>query len=151
MARADQEETLSVWREGLGTVCQSRKWLLTTKTFWNNFYSLRAHERTPIIVTLTMSFFAKNLGIDLISHYANPKKYVKDSLEIIRFQHEQIKDDTMKGPIEIAFGEAFESSLFGVNPVFKHDRDPWVGKHIIRDEGDIDTKRSKTAKYRGAG
>jgi len=108
------------------------------RTFWNSFYSLKQEQRTPVIVTSTMSFFAKNLGIDLISHYAKPESYVEDSLKIIRFQHEQIQDDRVKGPIIVNFGEAFESSLFGVKPVFKPDRDPLPGKPIIGDEADLD-------------
>lgn len=85
-----------------------------------------------------MAFFAKNLGIDLIEHYHNPKKYVEDSLKIIQFQDKEINDDKVKGPIVITFGEAFEASLFGVNPIFKHDVDPWLGQPIIKNEEDID-------------
>jgi uroporphyrinogen-III decarboxylase len=106
--------------------------------FWNNFYSLKEENRVPINITLTMAFFAKNLGIDLIDHYHNPKKYVEDSLKIIQFQDKEIKDDKVKGPIVITFGEAFEASLFGVNPIFKHDVDPWLGQPIIKNEEDLD-------------
>jgi len=66
------------------------------KKFWNNFYSLKEENRVPINITFTMAFFAKNLGIDLIEHYHNPKKYVEDSLKIIQFQDKEVKDDKVK-------------------------------------------------------
>ncbi|MFX0132859.1 MAG: uroporphyrinogen decarboxylase family protein [Candidatus Hodarchaeota archaeon] len=104
--------------------------------FWNRFYSLK-ENRIPINITFTMAFFAKNLGINLIEHYKNSKKYVEDSLKIIIFQDKEINDDKVKGPIVINFGEAFEASLFGVNPIFKHDIDPWLGQPIIKNEEDL--------------
>lgn len=106
--------------------------------FWNNFYSLNEDNRVPINITVTMAFFAKNLGMNLIEHYQNPIKYVEDSLKIIQFQDKEINDDKVKGPIVITFGEAFEASLFGVNPIFKHDVDPWLGQPIIKNEEDFD-------------
>ena len=107
------------------------------KNFWLNFYSLE-EKRTPINMTLTMAFFAKNLGINLIEHYYNPKKYIENSLKIIQFQDKEIHDDKLKGPIVITFGEAFEASLFGVKPIFKHDVDPWLGQPIIKNKEDYD-------------
>lgn len=111
------------------------------RSFWKNFYDLKTENRTPIIVTLTMSFFAKNLGLDLVNHYETPEKYIEDSLRIISFQHSEINDDRAVGPIVITFGEAFEPSLFGVNPIFSHNRDPVPGRPIIgseKDLGDLD-------------
>ncbi|MFX0139721.1 MAG: uroporphyrinogen decarboxylase family protein, partial [Candidatus Hodarchaeota archaeon] len=67
-----------------------------------------------------------------------PRKYIEDSLKIIQFQNNEIKDDKIKGPIVITFGEAFEASLFGVNPIFKRDVDPWLGQPIIKNEEDLD-------------
>ena len=109
------------------------------RRFWNDFYALKETKRVPIRVTLTMASFAKNLNIDLIDHYQKPEKYVEDSLKILRFQHEEILDDRVLGGIVITFGEAFESSLFGAEPTFKSDRDPWVGKPIIKTEEDLET------------
>jgi len=108
------------------------------KSFWSNFYSLKEDKRIPIIVTLTMSSFARNLGLNLIEHYTEPEKYVEDSLKIILFQHKEIKDDRTKGPIVVTFGEAFEASLFGVKTVFSSDKDPWLGDPIIKSEKDLD-------------
>ncbi|MFX0208623.1 MAG: uroporphyrinogen decarboxylase family protein [Candidatus Hodarchaeota archaeon] len=108
------------------------------KRFWNRFYSLKEENRVPITITLTMAFFAKNLGINLIEHYHKPEKYVEDSLKIIIFQDKEINDDKIKGPIVITFGEAFEASLFGVNPIFKRDVDPWLGQPIIKNEEYLD-------------
>ncbi|NIQ05080.1 MAG: hypothetical protein GWO20_04925, partial [Candidatus Korarchaeota archaeon] len=85
-----------------------------------------------------MTFFAKNLNLDLVSHYEKPKRYIEDSLKILRFQHEEISDDRVLGGIVINFGEAFESSLFGQKPIFKHDADPIVGEPIIKSEEDFD-------------
>ena len=108
------------------------------RDFWNNFYSLK-EDRTPIIVTLAMAFYAKNLALNLVSHYKRPEDYVEDSLRIILFQHKEVKDDRMKGPIVVTFGEAFEASLFGVRPKFTPDRDPILGKPVIRNEEDLDS------------
>jgi uroporphyrinogen-III decarboxylase len=107
------------------------------RSFWKDFYDLKTENRTPIIVTLTMSFFAKNLGLDLVNHYEDPERYVEDSLRIISFQHSEINDDRAVGSIVITFGEAFEPSLFGVKPTFSHNRDPVPGKPIIRIEKDL--------------
>jgi uroporphyrinogen-III decarboxylase len=109
------------------------------REFWNQFYALRETERVPIRVTLTMAFFAKNLNIDLIDHYRKPEKYIEDSLKILDFLHKEIPDDRVLGGIVINFGEAFESSLFGAEPTFKADRDPLVGKPIIKTEEDFET------------
>lgn len=108
------------------------------RRFWDALYSLKETERIPIKITLTMAFFARNLGIDLVDHYRKPEKYIEDSLKIIYFQHKEILDDRVKEGIVINFGEAFESSLFGVKPVFKPDTDPWVGKPIIKSEEDLE-------------
>jgi len=109
------------------------------REFWSDFYALRETKRVPIRVTLTMASFAKNLNIDLIDHYQSPEKYVEDSLEILRFQHEEILDDRVLGGIVVTFGEAFESSLFGSEPTFKSDKDPLVGNPIIKTEEDFET------------
>jgi len=108
------------------------------RRFWNQFYALKETKRVPIKVTLTMASFAKNLNIDLIDHYQKPEKYVEDSLKILRFQHEEILDDRVLGGVMITFGEAFESSLFGAEPTFKSDKDPLVGKPIIKTEEDLE-------------
>lgn len=108
------------------------------KGFWNDFYAMKETNRIPIRITLTMRFFAKNLGINLVEHYQKPKKYIEDSLKILIFQHEEIPDDRVKEGIVIRFGEAFESSLFGSKPTFKPDIDPMLGKPIIKTEEDID-------------
>ena len=106
--------------------------------FWSSFYSLKEKDKIPINITLTMAFFAMNLNINLIEHYHNPKKYIENSLKIIQFQDKMINDDKLKGPIVINFGEAFEASLFGVDPVFKHNVDPWLGQPIIKNEEDLE-------------
>ena len=108
------------------------------RSFWKDFYSLKTENRTPIIVTLTMSFLAKNLGLDLVDHYEKPERYIEDSLRIISFQHSEIKDDRIVGSIVIAFGEAFEPSLFGVTPIFSPDKDPAPGRPILKREEDLD-------------
>jgi uroporphyrinogen-III decarboxylase len=108
------------------------------KSFWNNFYSFKETYRVPIRVTLTMRFFANNLGIDLVNHYRKPEKYVEDSLRILQFQHEKILDDRLKKGIVVNFGEVFESSLFGSKPTFKSDMDPLLGAPIIETEHDLE-------------
>ena len=69
------------------------------RRFWNAFYELKETNRIPIKITLTMAFFYKNLGIDLIDHYEKPEKYVEDSLKILSFQHKEILDDVRSGGI----------------------------------------------------
>jgi uroporphyrinogen-III decarboxylase len=108
------------------------------REFWKNFYALKETERVPIKVTLTMRFFAKNLDIDLIDHYRKPEKYIKDSLRILSFQHEQILEDRVINGINIVFGEPFESSLFGSKPSFMSDCDPLLGEPIIETEEDVE-------------
>ena len=108
------------------------------REFWNRFYALKEKGRIPVKVTLTTGFFARHLDIDLINHYQKPEKYVEDSLRILSFQHNEILDDRVIGGIVINFGEAFEASLFGQKPVFRSDRDPWIGKPIIETEEDIE-------------
>ena len=108
------------------------------KSFWNDFYSFKETYRVPIRVTLTMRFFANNLGIDLVNHYEKPEKYVEDSLRILQFQHEEILDDRLKKGIVVNFGEVFESSLFGSKPTFKYDMDPLLGAPIIETERDLE-------------
>jgi uroporphyrinogen-III decarboxylase len=108
------------------------------RAFWNSFYALEDTGRVPIKITLTMRFFANNLGIDLVDHYLKPERYVEDSLRILCFQHEQVPDDRVIGGIVINFGEPFESSLFGSQPVFKVDRDPLVGHPVIKTEEDLE-------------
>lgn len=109
------------------------------KSFWRKFRSLEDTDRIPIRVTLTMRFFAKNLDIDLVDHYRKPERYVKDSLRILQFQHEEILDDRLKNGIVINFGEVFESSLFGSKPTFKFDMDPLLGAPIIKTEDDLES------------
>ena len=108
------------------------------KKFWNNFYELKETNKVPIKITLPMEFFAKNLNINLIDHYNKPDKYIEDSLKIINFQYKKIPDDRVLGGIVINFGESFESSIFGSKPIFKYDRDPWVGEPIIHKEMDLE-------------
>ena len=108
------------------------------RQFWDTFYALKAGRKIPIVITFTMAFYAKNLGINLIEHYNKPAKYVEDSLKIICFLHKEILDDRVNGEIVINFGEPFESSLFGVEPVFRRDTDPWLGEPIIKKEEDLE-------------
>ena len=108
------------------------------RRFWNEFYALTETKRIPLRITLTMAFFAKNLNINLIDHYQKPEKYIEDSLKIIAFQHNEILDDRTKNGIAINFGEGFESSLFGSNPIFRTHTDPWVGAPIIQTEKDLE-------------
>jgi uroporphyrinogen-III decarboxylase len=108
------------------------------RILWNSFYALEETGRIPIRITLTMRFFANNLGINLIDHYLKPERYVEDSLRILCFQHEQIPDDRVIGGIVINFGESFESSLFGSQPIFEVDRDPLVGHPVIKTEEDLE-------------
>ena len=108
------------------------------REFWKNFYALEETERVPIRVTLTMRFFAKNLGIDLIDHYREPEQFIEDSLRILSFQHEQILEDRVISGIKIVFGEPFESSLFGSKPSFMSDCDPLLGEPIIETDEDLE-------------
>ena len=108
------------------------------KSFWNNFYSFKEKCRVPLRVTLTMRFFANNLGINLVNHYRKPEKYLEDSLRILQFQHEEILDDRLEKGIVVNFGEVFESSLFGSKPTFISDMDPLLGTPIIETEHDLE-------------
>jgi len=108
------------------------------KRLWNDFYALKVADRIPIKITLNMTFFAKVLNINLIDHYQNPEKYIENSLKMLIFQHKEIPDDRILGGIVLTYGEAFESSLFGSEPIFKPDADPWVGKPIIETQEDLE-------------
>ena len=108
------------------------------RTLWNDFYAFKETKCIPIRITLTMRFFAENLGINLVDHYLKPERYVKDSLRILSFQNEQIHDDRIIGGIVINFGEPFESSLFGSRPLFASDRDPMVGAPVVKTEDDLE-------------
>ena len=108
------------------------------REFWNRFYALKEPDRIPIKITLTTAFFARHLGFDLVDHYWKPERYVEDSLRILGFQHEVIPDDRVINGIVLNFGEVFEASLFGSEPFFTSDRDPWIGKPAIKAEEDLE-------------
>jgi uroporphyrinogen-III decarboxylase len=107
-------------------------------SFWKKFHSFQEPNKVPIRVTLTMRFYAQNLGLNLVDHYRKPEKYIEDSLRILRFQHEEILDDRVKKGMVVTFGEVFESSLFGSKPTFKSDMDPLLGAPVIKTEEDLE-------------
>jgi hypothetical protein len=111
---------------------------LELRQFWNDFYALKEVGRVPVRVTLTMEFFARNLGIDLVDHYKKPEKYVEDSLRILLFLHKEILDDRVLEGIVVNFGEVFESSLFGSKPAYKNQADPSMGDPVIKTEKDLE-------------
>ena len=94
------------------------------KSCWSRFYNLTNVGKKLIKITFTMQFFAHELKFNLVDHYHRPEQYIEDSLNVLAFQHQQIDDDRLLTGIVINFGEAFEPSLFGLQPLFYADRDP---------------------------
>jgi hypothetical protein len=74
-----------------------------------------------------------------LASYQKPAQYVANSLRIIKFLHEHIHDDRVLNGIVINFGEVFEPSLFGCQPIYWTDQDPGiVPDPLIKTEEDYE-------------
>lgn len=86
----------------------------------------RGVKGIPFSVFAGMTFWHRALGINLCDYYADPLYYLESFLRV-RIEHLKCFDDCMAVTkvIPISFGVALESSLFGVEPTWMADQDPW--------------------------
>jgi hypothetical protein len=123
------------------------------REFWTRFYAFQEPEKVPITVGYSRWMYAEQLGIDLVQMFRSAEAHLQSSLMMAKVQREWFRDDGLVGAtfgswnmvdhinaqISLYFGPPFDTSLFGVEPVFAKDRDPVNGKPILNSPDDLDS------------
>jgi len=126
--------------------------MIRLRDFWERFYHFEEPQKVPVtaagsaweISPFNFHGWARRLNLNLLEVFEDPLKYAKFILEATVYRFHQFKDDaTLIPSIPISFGTALESSLYGIEPIFRRDTDPWPGtesqgvKPLIRSQEDL--------------
>jgi len=126
---------------------------LARREFWRRFYAFQEPERIPVTVGHSRWMYCEQLGIDLVRMFQNAEAHLKSTLMMAKAQREWFQDDGLVGAtfgswnivdhinaeISLYFGPPFDTSMFGVEPVFAKSKDPVNGKPILKTPDDLDT------------
>ncbi|CEP67366.1 Uroporphyrinogen decarboxylase (URO-D) [Moorella glycerini] len=118
------------------------------QTFIDKFIGLRNSSRNerlriaqaPVTfhVGLGRSVWGRLLGFNLLDYFNDPKVALESQIKWKLFWHDEIPDDTIIEPIiGIDYGVALEPSLFGMQPVFMAESDPWYGDPGLANRSDL--------------
>lgn len=122
------------------------------REFWTRFYAFQEPERIPVTVGYSRWMYSERLGIDLVQMFRNAKAHLESTLIMAKAQREWFRDDGLVGAtfgswnivdhinaeISLYFGPPFDTSMFGVEPVFAKNKDPVNGKAILKTPEDLD-------------
>jgi uroporphyrinogen-III decarboxylase len=110
------------------------------RKFWQDFYAFKERDKVPISVNFVNAFWVKTLNFNLVEMYEKPERYLMNTLKARIFHHDQFLDDSiLEQEVNINFGTALVPSLFGIEPIFRQDTDPWRGKPIIKCDKDLES------------
>jgi hypothetical protein len=92
----------------------------------------RVMPKTGSLLSFTVDLdrpaYSRILGFSLAAFYADPEEYVRDTLRIIIFKFENIRDCTpIAKSVAYFSGSGFEKSLFGFDQKITEE-DAWVGR-----------------------
>ena len=80
-----------------------------------------------LVIDPDRPFMARLTGIDLEAFYKEPAVHILGWLQINHSKFENFLEDSYFPPVFCPwYGVVFEVSFFGVNPLFRHDREPWI-------------------------
>ncbi len=126
--------------------------MIWLKNFWERFYSLEEPMKVPATISgcvwntpFNLSTLSRVLDANLIEIFKDPEKYLKFMLEATIYKYREFKEDTALTSLGVSFGTALESSMYGLEPIFSANRDPWSGsqsqgvKPPIQTEEDLDS------------
>lgn len=122
------------------------------REFWKRFYVFQEPEKVPVTVGHSRWMYAEQLGIDLVQMFRNAETHLRSTLMMMKAQRQWFQDDGLVGAtfgswnlvdhisahISLYFGPPFDTSMFGVEPVFAKDKDPVNGKPILKTSDDLD-------------
>ena len=122
------------------------------REFWTRFYAFQEPDKTPITVGHSRYFYADRLGIDLVGMFRSADAYLESTLLMTKAHRRWFRDNGLVGAtfgnwnivdhisaqIGMYLGPPFDTSMFGVEPVFGAKRDPLNGPSILKTEGDLD-------------
>jgi uroporphyrinogen-III decarboxylase len=81
-----------------------------------------------LVIDPDKPFIARMIGIDLETFYTQPANHILGWLQNNLYKFEHFHEDSYFSTIFCPWwGVVFEVSLFGVMPLFRHDREPWIG------------------------
>ncbi len=127
--------------------------MVELRDFWERFYSLKEPWKVPVTVagsaweTSPFNFhgWSRLLNWNMLEVFEDPERYLRFMLEAMLYRFREFEDDAaLTSSIPISFGTVLESSLFGIEPIFCADTDPWPGtqsqgvKPIIQREEDLE-------------
>jgi len=95
---------------------------------WHGVPTARAGAAGTIPFTVDPEplFYASALRFPLREYYLDPLCYLKNTLRTKIYRHETFDDDSyITKDVSLFLGVVLEPSMFGVQPVYPEDRDPW--------------------------
>jgi len=94
----------------------------------------------PFVIELEPPFWGLILGFSVKQYFTDPKTYLKAELKKKVFRYENFNDSTyISKTIPIWLGVPFETTFFGLSPIYSDSDSPWVNKvPAIKSEKDLD-------------
>jgi uroporphyrinogen-III decarboxylase len=94
----------------------------------------------PFDVELDISLWAKILDFSVLDFFHDPEEYLKQQIQMNLHKSKVFRDNThFTGEITPYPGVMFELTLFGVEPVYHVDRNPWINPEpILKEYDDFD-------------
>jgi hypothetical protein len=94
----------------------------------------------PIVVNPEQSLFSDLFNYSVRDYFTDPRVYLEYYLKAQIYRFQEIQDDV---PLLLhipAFRNiVFETALFGSQPIYADDRDPWIARHsVITDLARVD-------------
>jgi hypothetical protein len=122
------------------------------RQFWTRFYKFQEPKKIPITVGHSRYFYAERLGIDLVEMFRSADAHLESTLLMAKAHRKWFPDDGLVGgtfgnwnivdhinaQVSMYLGPPFDTSMFGVEPIFGAKRDPLSGPHILKREEDLD-------------
>jgi uroporphyrinogen-III decarboxylase len=102
--------------------------------------NLQSSMRPKIVVGLGRTVLSKVLGFNLRDWFFDPKVCLESQLKWKLLWHREIQDDTViKAEVGVEFGVALEPTLFGMQPLFRDNEDPWYGEPVLQARENLET------------
>lgn len=119
---------------------------------WHGVPSGKVTEKSsiPFTVDPEIMLWSRILDFDMQDYYTDPECYLVNNLKMKLYRYQEFQDDSyITRNISIFLGVIMEPSMFGVQPLYSHDADPWnaTDKFVVAGPDDLN-KLTKPDFYR---
>lgn len=112
--------------------------------------SFQKPDRVPVVPLVDTWYWLRHTGVTYEEYFSSPQAMLETQLKGMKWFYENVKSDHHQIAITPAFCYVAEAETFGCEVEYRKNDIPWVKKHCINNEEDLDRLEKVDVVHAGA-